>query len=84
MDIQKLVLIELAVLKSSIELGDEVVSEVLGNGKLIKYSRKTANARMKFINMIKDMIGTGELTTSEATQATQLFGKKTTKLYWIK
>lgn len=84
MDIEKLVLIELAVLTSSLKSGDEVVSQVLGSGKLIKYSRKTANARIKFINMIKDMIGTGELTTSEATQATQLFGKKTTKLYWLK
>lgn len=84
MDIAELVNTELALLKTDIQSGDERLSNVLGNGKLIYYSKKTAIARIGFMDKIKQLLTAGDITTSEANLATQMFGKETTKMYWIK
>lgn len=75
---------ELATLKADLKNGDETLSEITGSGKEIKTSKKTGDARMRVISQIRDMLIEKQITAAEATQATQLFGKKTKALYWIK
>lgn len=84
MDIEKLVQTELANLKADLAMGDEIDTDISPRGKTIPHSRKTANARIKFIGTIRHLLGTGEINTIDAGIATRLFGKKTHNLYWIK
>lgn len=52
--------------------------------RIIKTSEKTMNARMKVINEIRQMLINKEITVVEANQATNKFGRMTTKLFWNK
>lgn len=83
MNTEKLVATELADLKNRLLQGDEVVTEISPVGKVVSHSKVVGDARIAFMNKIKILIGAGEITPSEATKATQLFGKQTTKLFWI-
>lgn len=75
---------ELAYLRADLKNGDEIISEFTVRGKEIKHSKKVGDARIKFMGMIRDAFGLGEITTKQATEYTNEFGRKTTTLYWIK
>jgi hypothetical protein len=78
--INEMIKMELAELKQDLKKGDTIVEEVAINGDIIKHSKKVGDARIKFINLIKGL----NLTASDMTKAINLFGRKTTHLYWIK
>jgi len=82
--INELVKIELSELKSDLKKGDNIIEEVSPSGKVIRHSEKVGNARISFMNLIQGLITSEALTPIEGTKALNLFGKKTTSLYWVK
>ena len=76
---------ELAELKQCLkkDLG-EIITTVSGSGKVLKYNKKVGEARISFINLIRGLIASKSISIEDANKAINLFGRKTTNLYWIK
>lgn len=74
----------LAELKKDLATGDEIITQIGGSGKVIRHSKKVGEHRVKFIQYIMTKLSNSEITTQDANKATNLFGKKTTSIYWIK
>lgn len=82
--IEEIVQIELAELKRDLKRGDEIITETSPSGKIISHSKKVGDARISFMNLMKGLMESKSITPQEATKGLNLFGKKTTSLYWIK